>query len=347
MKELKFTVFADLHYKKGMYAATTDDISEIFDRAESSDSAFVVHLGDLCNDYLGSPEIVKKCYLNNPQGLPVYGIYGNHELEGSGNSMEVVTPCLTNDCVIWGTKDGKPSPDIAYYHKDIESFRLVFTDTNYSLSPDGVYEHNRTGSWGPPDGNTEINALSCGQLAWLRSLLFDAAERGMKCVVFSHAAFAEKFAYSADAERVRNLFCEVNKVKKGTVVASINGHWHADDYEISDDILYFNVNSAKNGCWLPANEPHYTYEHTCLFYDFDGDGRVTGKRELPLPELWMAPNTWFFDRPLSAIVTLSEDGGVKIEGTNSRWMYDIAPCGPAVSPCRTPHISSVEKGMQI
>ena len=49
--QVSFTLFSDLHYKKGMYAATVDDLLEIFSRAEKKGSQFVMHLGDLCNDY--------------------------------------------------------------------------------------------------------------------------------------------------------------------------------------------------------------------------------------------------------------------------------------------------------
>lgn len=343
MESLKFTVFADLHYKKGMYAATVDDLYEVFSRAEREGSSFVVHLGDFCNDYSGSPELVKG-YLKNVQGLPVYGIYGNHELESVDNSMEKVTPCLTNDSeVVWGTKDGKLSYETAYYHKDIGPFRLIFTDTNYSLSPSGEYEHNRTCSYGAPTENTVTNALSERQFSWLSNILHDGAEKGMKCIVFSHAAFAEKFSRSADAEKVRALFAEVNAKRKNTVIASFNGHWHANDHEISDGILYYNVNSAKNGCWISTQQPHYKEEHTCPYYDFDSEGNLIGKIEVPLNDLRMGKNTWFFEKPLSVTVTVLQDGTVKVEGIDTRWMWDVHPVEPRVTPYRTPHTTSVAK----
>ena len=341
MSNLKFTIFSDLHYKKGMYAATVDDLKIIFNRAAENGSDFVMHLGDLCNDYLGSPELVK-AYLNNEQGLAVYGIYGNHELESNGNSMEVVTPLLTNDSeVVWGTENGKASPETAYYYKDFENFRFIFTDSNYSLTKDNEFEHNRTNSYGPPSENTGANMLSDKQFAWLEKALFSAAEKGMQCIVYSHAAFAEKFTYSTDAEKVRTLLNKVNAFKKGTVIAAINGHWHANDYEIKDDILYFNINSAKNGCWLPTQEPHYDESHTYTYMDFDSEGNLTETREVPLTELWMAKNTWFFDAPLSTNVTLTDDGQITVEGFDTAWMWNIVPEGPKVSEHRTPHISSV------
>ena len=61
---MKFTVFADLHYKKRMYAASVGDLQTIFDRANEHGSQIVLSMGDFCNDFRGSPEIVK-AFLDN------------------------------------------------------------------------------------------------------------------------------------------------------------------------------------------------------------------------------------------------------------------------------------------
>ena len=58
---IRFTVFADLHYKKHMYAATPSAMLDpIIERAHASGSDFIVHAGDLCNDYKGSPELLSR-----------------------------------------------------------------------------------------------------------------------------------------------------------------------------------------------------------------------------------------------------------------------------------------------
>ena len=88
---------------------------------------FVIHAGDLCNDYLRSPELID-AYLRNEYGLAVYGIYGNHELESEGNSMEVVTPLLSNRQVDFG------EDDVGYWFTDIKEYRMIGLDTNYSYS---------------------------------------------------------------------------------------------------------------------------------------------------------------------------------------------------------------------
>ena len=56
---IKFSLFADLHYKKGMYIASIEDMNEILDRANANGADFVLHVGDFCNDYAKSPELMK------------------------------------------------------------------------------------------------------------------------------------------------------------------------------------------------------------------------------------------------------------------------------------------------
>ena len=167
---LRFLVFADLHYKKGMYAVKLQHLQQIMDRARENRVDFVLHAGDFSNDYQGSPELVKK-YLNNENGLSVYGVYGNHELESKNNSMEFVTPLLTNDtCVTWGTADGQMGDgSIGYYHYLKNGYRFICLDTNYSYNEgSGQWEHNHTASWGAPAGNLYPDSLGPVQLQWLK-----------------------------------------------------------------------------------------------------------------------------------------------------------------------------------
>lgn len=51
-----FGLFADFYYKKGMYSTTEEDLRGVFERAKGEGAQFVVHCGDFCNDYKGSPE---------------------------------------------------------------------------------------------------------------------------------------------------------------------------------------------------------------------------------------------------------------------------------------------------
>lgn len=308
---IRFTVFADLHYKKNMYAATImGTLNPILERAGLNDSEFLLHCGDLCNDYKGSPELIYSLF-NNIQDLPFYGVFGNHELESAGNTLEFVTPRLHN----------RPVKGENYYYFDIRSYRFVCLDTNYSLL-DGKWVHNTEASWGAPKGAKYENSLSPAQLAWLEDVLTDAERLGMRVVVVSHAEFSGYNSPSPDAEAVRGLFAKVNKNRK-TVILAINGHYHTDHLFERDGVYYFDCNTVQNGYWLPQTEHHYKPGQTYTFEDYQ-DGRFTNTEQLDLLTLSQAKNTWFFTKPLSAVITISGDS-ITIDGSETEWMYDLHP----------------------
>ena len=321
---LKFLVFADLHYKKGMYASTMAHLEAIMQRAHAEKVDFVIHLGDFCNDYAGSPEIVDM-YLNNSYGLPAYGIYGNHELETKGNCMKNVTPLLCNRDVVFG-KNGA-----GYWYCDIGAYRLTGLDTNYSYNAGlSQWQHNTPASWGAPDGNLYSDSLGPKQLKWLEAIIADAAEKGLKVLVFSHDGLSDEWHSSPDAEAVREIFGRYN----GTVIMCLNGHLHSDHFCIKDGIAYFDVNTVLNGFWKISDSQHYTDEHT-----FIREVPGTGDTEIVrLNTLSQAMNTWFFEDPLSAIVEICDDG-IRIKGSTTSWKYGIAPSDRAdgVHPAITGH----------
>ncbi|MBQ9112878.1 MAG: metallophosphoesterase [Clostridia bacterium] len=323
--KIRFTVFADLHYKKGMYISSVSDIRQITDRAHRDDADFVIHVGDLCNDYLRSVELTD-AYLHNSHSLPAYGVYGNHELESRENSMEYVTERLCNRHVVWGTPDGERGDgNTGYYFFDINGFRVVGLDTNYSFDPDsGVWEHNRTASWGAPSDNIRKDSLGDVQLTWLEGVLRDAAERGLSCLLFSHVGFSGVWYSSPDTGRVQQMIRHINKERSGTVLMSVSGHLHTDHQALIDGVVHFDVNTVRNGLWLPEGEEHYG-DMTYAFVDYDCDGKETARYDRPLSDAWMSKQTWFFDRPLSATVTVEKNAGITVKGSETSWYGGVEP----------------------
>ena len=327
---LRFLVFADLHYKKGMYAVKLQHLQQIMDRARDNRVDLVLHAGDFSNDYQGSPELVKK-YLNNEYDLSVYGVYGNHELESKDNSMELVTPLLTNDTyVTWGAADGQMGDgSIGYYYFLKNGYRFICLDTNYSYNEGaGQWEHNHTASWGAPAGNLYPDSLGPVQLQWLENVLTDAAEQGIPCVLVSHAGFMDHWRHSPDTEKVQALIGQANEKKPGTVKMCINGHYHTNHLLMQDNVLYFDVNAAINGSWAPKKEQHYTDAHTFELTGYDGEGNQQETKNVPLSQLWQSVNTHYFETPLSAVVTIADDGSITVTGSKTRWCYDVEPVDP-------------------
>ncbi len=346
-KNLKFTTFADLHYKKIWYAATVKDVETILKRAEKFKADFVLHEGDFCNNYMQSPELVN-AYLKNNQGLKVYGVYGNHELESENNSMEFVTPLLTNDYeVVWGTKDGEIGDgSIGYYYFDKNGYRIICTDTNYSYDPEAnLWKHNETNSFGPPKGYTNENALGAEQLKWLEELLISSAKEEKTCIVVSHTFFCSKWGgCSSDSDAVHELFKKVNAMHPRTVIMQISGHEHINRMETIDNIFYITVNAAINGFWKPKRTNHYNDNENQPFIltDYDENGNYLSEKTIGLGELWFAPLTHFFEEPLSANISIIGDKKIVVEGMKTNWRYNVIPEADMLRPYEMSEISNIQ-----
>lgn len=343
MKTLTFTLFADFHYKNGMYMSTIADLEAILARADESDSAFIMSAGDFCNDFKGSPELINTYHgykLRDGSILPAYNVYGNHELETEGNSMSNVTATLTNDeSVVWGTPDGEFDENIGYYYFEAQGFRIVCIDTQYSYNPESEqWEHNGPASWGAPSGNTNKCALGPVQLEWLEGVLTEAAEKDIPCIVVGHDGMSGLFATSSsDASAVRGIFRRVNAINPGTVLMCINGHLHTNNQGYNEGVFYLDMNTVRNCLWRSDAKPHYNYRHTFEKTLYDDEGNPTRTVTSNLTEISMGENTWFSADPLSAVVTVSSDGVIKIDGIDSDWIYGVVPdnlkpsCEPRVS----------------
>lgn len=333
-EKIVFSAFADLHYKKGMYAVSVDDLKNIFQRAEDNNAELVINLGDMCNDYIRSPELIK-AYLQNEQGLDVFGVYGNHELETEGNTMSLVTPLLTNrsDDVKWGSENGKiGNGEIAYYSFDKGIFRFVCLDANYSLNPKtGEYEHNLPASWGAPNGNIYPCSLGETQFSWLEQTLYASAKEGKHCIIVSHPSFSGLWQECNDAQRVRDIFRKANEITPKTVVLALNGHLHSNHHAVIEDVVYLDINTVRGGWW--SSRPFYPYvekdiknpKYTFEFTEYDQSGNPSQTFHRPLSSLTMGEQTLFFKDPLSAIISVNEDGTVNLKGMQTEWMYGIAP----------------------
>ena len=305
-----------------MYTPQVAHLKQILDRAAENNVDFVLHGGDFCNDYAGSPELID-LYLNNPHNLPVYGVYGNHELETVGNSMENVTPCLCNHKVNFAFEGA------AHWHTDInDKLRLIGIDTNYYYwEEDDSWKHVQSAKVGPPQGSKFGCTLGPDQLAWFENLLADAYEKGMKVIVTSHMAFGGDCWQCGDAPIVREMFAKYPK----TVILCVSGHLHTDHFSVIDNIAYFDVNATVNTFWQRMEGFHYEDDHTFEFHDYDANGKETSVSQMKLNDLYQGKNTWSVKDPLSAILTIDDNGVINIEGAQSEWIYGVIP------PIENPH----------
>lgn len=327
-KEITFAFFSDLHYIQDVYMSSVADLNSIFDRANAAKADFVMHGGDFSNDYTRSPEIVN-AFLKNKYNLPALGVYGNHETEGPGavNTMNVITPWLTNQEVIWGTEDGTMSEDgsVGYYYYEVKGFRIIALDTNYFLMKDTQeWKHIPAGVANISDPTDISLGLGTEQMAWLEATLMDAAVKDIPCIVVSHAGFSGIHVSSGQDADVRALFNKANTKQPGTVLMAISGHLHTNHADIVENVLYFDVNATRNVGWHGDGEVHYTDE-TFIRTKYDEDGNEIETSEMKLADLGQGNHTWFSADPLSAIVRVSSTGRIIIEGTDSNWLHGYVP----------------------
>lgn len=324
LSSVTFTLFADLHYWAGWYMSSVDDLKSILKRANDSNSDFVMQAGDFTNNIKGSAELIN-AYHDNEYDLPVYGIYGNHEME-TGAGMAEVTPTLTNDNgVVWGTEDGKMAADgsVGYYYFDVGGIRMICLDANYSQNSNDEWMHNPAGSYSYPAGNKNGYSLGPTQLTWFESVLNDAAETDQSCVVVSHIGFATDWHSSPDGAKVRALYKAANEKNAGTVLMSISGHLHTNRQQMLDGVLHWDMNTVRNGVYDDNGTAHYTTQK--FTYKKYTDGVLTSTSEQLVKNLGHANKTWFFEDPLSAVVTVSTSGKIKVEGSETKWFGGVKP----------------------
>ena len=217
--------------------------------------------------------------------IPAYHTIGNHDDDGNTHEETLAAYRLTR----------------GYYHFDRGGYRFVVTDTNHFLH-DGTFSHysksNYHKFWKLAPG--ALSRLGAEQLAWLKDTVENSP---YPVVVTSHASF-ERVNGSPDGTAVRKILAEANARHPGRVRLVINGHHHHDHVRILDGIVYLDLNSA-NYDWV--DKPHAKYPADYL-------------------TKWkLAKNTIMWDDPISAIITLTADGGIKVEGQKSRFHLGITP----------------------
>ena len=353
-QSIKFSLFSDFHYLRTDYLNTLGDLQGILDRAHENGAELVIQAGDFCQNRVESPEL-DETFLNNTYGLPVYGIYGNHDMEhhmsDGANNMGYITPLLTNNTsVVWGTADGKIGDgSIAYYYFEKNGFRIVCLDSNYSWNASKeCWEHNLPASWGAPAGNEKVNALGPRQIEWLDDVLTDAASKQMQCIIVSHEGFSTLGNNSPDSERVREIFGKVNGIHRGTVLMAINGHWHTHNVKIEDNVFYLQMNTSRCAAESYANRDrptHYpddmTYE---VFAGYDEDGeKIFKTQSVNCAE--RSNSTWFFADALNAIITVTHDGKITMEGMETDWLGGVLPPEPTMY--MKPYVMSGEWQLEV
>ena len=244
--------------------------------------------------------------------IKTYHTIGNHD--DDGNSNEATLAAYRLDC--------------GHYFFDRGGFRFIVTDTNHCFA-DGKFMHYSNGNYyaiHKKSGGSSISRVTPEQLEWLKATIESSP---YPCIVTSHASY-EREDGSPDRAAVRQIFNDANAKHPGKVRLVINGHHHCDHVRILDNIVYLDLNSAS-----------YDWVNKHTAYPEEDEKRWRHARHVI---------AW--NDPVSAIITIGQNGHLKVEGQKSTFYLGITPEMAGLPPvngrqCRliTPNIQSFELTM--
>jgi 3',5'-cyclic AMP phosphodiesterase CpdA len=207
-------------------------------------------------------------------GKPHYHVIGNHDSD-----------IFPRDEVMKFLKMDK-----SYYSFKKDKMKFIILDTCF-IKTDNGYEPYYKRNY---DKSKDIYPiLPDYQFKWLEDQLSDDSEY---YVVFSHHSFENEFSKRGVYNRleVRDLINSVNDTGK-KVLLCVNGHDHGDSLEKIGQTYYFGLNSMSYIWFGPQ------YEHFC--YSNEIHEQYPFLKDLVL-----------YEDGLYAVVTITEDYGVEIEG---------------------------------
>lgn len=299
---LRFCAFADIHYFPGVFP---HDTREWLERILARAERTRCDMVIHMGDFCHKPDACRDyADFYNDFGIKTYHTIGNHD--DDGNEHERTLDAYRLSC--------------GHYYFDRGGFRFIVADTNNFLY-EGKWSHYSKSNYykvaKAVKGST--SRVPPEQLEWLKDVIDNSP---YPCIVTSHASFERVTGGSCpEGPRIRQIFNEANARNPGRVRLVINGHHHQDNVRILDNIVYFDMNSA-NYDWI--DKAHAAYPES-------------------YKEKWrLAHHTLMWDDPLSAIVEISTDGTLKVEGSRSRFHLGVSPkeagirpyddCGRATSP---------------
>ena len=284
---VRFLAFADIHYASNGYwpHASQEWLDRVLERAVAAKADFVMSLGDLTFGPGPKAERDYVAHYNSFRPVKTYHTYGNHD-------YECVTPEELDEA--YGAKGG-------YYSFDQGGFRFVVLDPHWYLK-DGKY--HRFSKW---CSYPELSKLKMptriippDQMEWLRRTVVGSP---YPCVVFSHESIERGRTGISNRAEVRAVFAEANARRPGTVRLAINGHEHKDYFRMLDGVAYLDLNSAS----------------------YDIAGKHTAYPEEFRKRCGSARCILTWNDPISAVVTLTPSGGLKIEGMTSTYYLGVTP----------------------
>lgn len=231
---IKFGVFSDLHSslegveERGYSRRSLSDMKRGMERFAAEGARFAVSLGDNTQPARDNAEQYNqiKYMVNtwNSYGIPVYGVFGNHEFQQLSWQQAFE---------IWNVEQG-------YYSFDLDDVRFVVLDTN--IRPDGVHFSEDNFDW-------RYGIVPDEQLRWLKDQLADRK----RTFVFTHAnLYFDQNDEHAKWYQILNHDDVVDILARSECVDTVfQGHHHTHWIGNLRGIRFVNISS-------PERSPEYT-----------------------------------------------------------------------------------------
>lgn len=183
-----------------------------------------------------------------------------------------------------------------YYFFDMNNFRFIMLNSNYYVDS-GKYIPFEYGNYFKFPKTRE--SIPPEQLLWLEKSIKDSP---YPCLLFSHGSIErESDGGICNRDEVLKIIRAVNK-KERKVLMAFNGHHHRNALHIIENVAFFDVNSASYD-WI--DNPHYLFPE-----------------ELQ-KEFRSIIHQIIYTEALSAVVTISDNGIIEIEGGKCDFLYGI------------------------
>ena len=217
--------------------------------------------------------------------IPTYHVLGNHEMDK--NPLKDVLKAYN-------------MPD-EYYYFDKNGFRFIVLNANYMRIGEEDIAYCNGNYFSNPCARDYISKK---QLIWLEEVIMSSP---FPIIIFSHGNLEREDVIEAGGLRNREEFQDVIRkahANKKRVLMCINGHHHVDYMRIYEHVCYFSVNSATMN-WIGTAGKHSLF------------GEEFHK------EHENAQYTVIYNDPIHAVITLSEDGTIEIEGMKSSFFCGV------------------------
>lgn len=287
MNKVKFSVFSDLHLSRGMKEGYEHfwlgDCDARLDAILARAKREEVDFIIHCGDFCHNPHA-------ETAAIEKYNHFEIPTYHVLGNhDMDALS--LEETVAAYGMP-------AEYYFFDKNGFRFIVLNENYYRyeGEDVPYSQGNYYKYGP-----YRDVISRPQVKWLEETVMSSP---YPMVIFSHGSLMledEKRGAVKNREEVQDIFRRAHKAGK-RVLMCINGHLHMNYLRIDEHICYLDINSASM-YWLTP--PHHLFPE-------EFHAKHYGAQSLLI-----------YNDPIHAVITLSDDGHIEIEGMESSFFYGI------------------------